>query len=296
MEENVEIEVIPNSLVFEPPEEYCIDMDGIIETECPVENCPYKVIDRHMMRRHFRNIHNNDTIVISEEGRLPRCTECGLFQKNVGLKHQQGADCKRWANVHKTRKKDIENKKTIEETVFTVSGTPIKTVKQFKYLGRILDEDDNDWPAINRNLAKAQAAWGRLGKILSKEKANSKAMASIYKTVIQAVLLYGSESWVLNSDMERKLQSFHRRCARFITGQHIRPNQDGTWTCPSSEEVLSQAGLWTIQEYIQRRKNTVKKFAFSTSAYQTCKTSRPLASNPNQKIWWQNSLPSNFSE
>jgi hypothetical protein len=176
-----------------------------------------------------------------------------------------------------------------------VSGIPIETVENFKYLGRILDNNDDDRPAIKRNLTRARAAWGRLGRILSKEGANSKAMASVYKTVVQAVLLYGAESWVLTLDLEKKLQSFHRRCARYITGQHIRQNPDGTWTCPSSAEVLSQAGLWTIQEYIQRRKNTVKKYAFSTPIYQACKISQPLASNQNQKVWWQN-LPSNFSE
>jgi hypothetical protein len=43
------------------------------------------------MRMHFRSRHNKDTIVIDDEGRLPRCAKCGLFQKDVGLAHQQTA-------------------------------------------------------------------------------------------------------------------------------------------------------------------------------------------------------------
>jgi hypothetical protein len=46
--------------------------------------------------------------------------------------------------------------------------------------------------------------------------------------IIQAVLLYGSESWALTESMECRLQSFHSRCASYITGQHIRQNSDET--------------------------------------------------------------------
>ena len=43
---------------------------------------------------------------------------------------------------------------------------------------------------MNYNLKRARAAWGRLAKILSLEKAEAKAMATIYRAVFQAVLLY----------------------------------------------------------------------------------------------------------
>jgi hypothetical protein len=33
--------------------------------------------------------------------------------------------------------------------IFFVNGTPLKMIKQFKYLGRILSEDDKDDAAIN---------------------------------------------------------------------------------------------------------------------------------------------------
>ena len=99
-------------------------------------------------------------------------------------------------------------------------------------------------------------------------------MASFYKAIVQSVLLYGSESWVMTLSMEKQLQSFHRRCALYITGQHIRQNDDGTWTHPSSENVLEMAGLWTIQEYIKIRRNTVMKYARSRFIDQQCEESK----------------------
>ena len=214
------------------PMTYSISMDESSSTPCPVASCPYKTETCGALRRHFRNRHNGDTIIVEEEGLLPQCTECGIFQMSVGPSHQQTADCQRWAKIHRDRKADKVNKKTVAETVFTVSGEPIKNVDEFKYLGRKVSCKDSDWPTVNWNLKRARAVWGKIGRILSNERASPKAMASVYKTVVQAVLLYGSESWTLTLVMEKKLQSFHRSCARYITGQHIRQNPDESWTCP----------------------------------------------------------------
>ena len=262
-------------------------MDGQTAIPCPVEGCPFCPTNAARMRIHFRNIHNKDTIIIEEEGLLPRCGNCGLFQKNVGEKHQQTKECIRWTKTWQERNADLVNKKTVKETVFTVNGIPIETVKEFKYLGRVVKNNDDDWPAVNQNIKRARIAWGKIGRILSREGAQPKAMASIYKAVVQAVLLYGSESWVLSLKMEKKLDSFHHRCARYITGQHIRQNLDGSYECPSSKHVLEMAGLWTIKEYIQRRRSTVSKYIVTKCIYQRCETSRPLASNPNQLVWWK---------
>ena len=207
----------PPESIEETPSEYRVSMDGQTKTSCPVAGCPLCPVTRYAMRAHFRNVHNKDTIIIAEEGRLPRCGECGIFQMSVGSAHQQSADCKRWSKVRKDRETAVVNKKTVAETVFTVQGVSIKNVSEFKYLGRVVNKNDDDWPAVNRNLQKARVAWGRLCRILPKEGANPKAMASIYKAVVQAVLLFGSETWVLTLGMEKKLQSFHHSCARYIT-------------------------------------------------------------------------------
>jgi hypothetical protein len=98
---------------------------------------------------------------------------------------------------------DIINKSIMAGTVFTANDIPLNQVNEFKYLGRILEKSDCDSPAINRNIKQARIAWSRLGKILTKERTNMKAMASVYRAVVQAVLLYGSESWVTTIAMEK---------------------------------------------------------------------------------------------
>jgi hypothetical protein len=43
-----------------------------------------------------------------------------------------------------------------------VDGTPLQSVKEFKYLGQILNENDRDDSAINQNLKQAYERWGRI--------------------------------------------------------------------------------------------------------------------------------------
>ncbi len=131
----------------------------------------------------------------------------------------------------------------------------------------MLIDDDEDVRAVSRNLQRARGKWGRISKILSREGTDSKTMASFYKAIVQSVLLYGAESWAITKSVEKKLRSFHRRCARYITRRHIRQNEDESWTCPASDSVLEEAGLWTVQEYIRRRRETVMNYANKTTIY-----------------------------
>jgi hypothetical protein len=55
-----------------------------------------------------------------------------------------------------------------------------------------------------------------------------------------------------------------------------------------SKETLELAGLWTIEEYIGRRKTTVMEYANERPVYRRCLASKALASRPNQLVWWTN--------
>ena len=139
----------------------------------------------------------------------------------------------------------------------------------------MLTSTDNDEAAIECNIHRARQKWSMIGRILSTKHVSPRAMACFYKAIIQSVLLYGSKSWVLTRRTLQKLNSFHHCCARFITGRHIQENPDGTWTCPSTVETLEQAGLWTIQEYIQRRVDTITPYAQERDIFRKCQASSP---------------------
>jgi hypothetical protein len=97
--------------------------------------------------------------------------------------------------------------------------------------------------------------------------ASPRVMGYFYKAIIQTVLLYGSESWILTGRMIGRLRSFHCRVAQYIAGRHIKELQDGTYYCPHMKEVLNAAGMETIEVYMDRRRNTVRKYAGTSAVY-----------------------------
>jgi hypothetical protein len=150
-------------------------------------------------------------------------------------------------------------------------------------------DNDDDLPAVERQINKARATWGRIGKVIKKKTdANPKVLATFYKAIIQSILLYGSETWTISKTIMNKLNNFHRRCARYITGRHIKMLDNNTWEYPSSKETLEKAGLLTIDKYILKRKMTVTAYVQSTEIYTECIETTPSPRFSNQVVWWKN--------
>ena len=105
------------------------------------------------------------------------------------------------------------------ERAFEAYGKLLETVSIFNYLGRVMTAVDDDWPSVAGNLVKARKSWGRLLRILSREGADNRVLRNFFKAVVQEVLLFGAETWVLIPRIERVMESFMHRAARRITGK-----------------------------------------------------------------------------
>jgi hypothetical protein len=68
----------------------------------------------------------------------------------VGTNHKQSERCRKWTAIKQDRLTKERDSIVIKGTMFTINNTPIKTVDEFEYLGRILDKNDNDWPGVRR--------------------------------------------------------------------------------------------------------------------------------------------------
>ena len=68
----------------------------------------------------------------------------------------------------------------------------VEGVTKFQYIGRTLEHMDNYWPEVPRNIVKVQEVWQRLEKLLIWEGSGIRVSSMLYRTVIQAVLLFGS--------------------------------------------------------------------------------------------------------
>jgi hypothetical protein len=96
---------------------------------------------------------------------------------------------------------------------FTVHGDVLERVKVFRYLGHLLSQDDNNVRAMQSQLCKARGAWARVGQVLQRENVPPRVSAKFSKAIVQSVLLYGRETWVLSPAVLARLEGFHTRTA-----------------------------------------------------------------------------------
>ena len=162
----------------------------------------------------------------------------------------------------------------------------MQTVPRFKYLGRILTEGDDDWPAVAVNLGKARKSWGRLQQILSREGATKRVSGNLFKAVVQQVLLFGAETWVVSPRMERALNAFIHGAARRITGRQPRRGWDGKWFYPSLEGAMKEAGFTDVRTSINRRQNTVAQYIATRPLLELCKGTTHQDGARVTMRWW----------
>ena len=69
-----------------------------------------------------------------------------------------------------------------------------------------------------RNIRRKRQVWGRLGKFLRQEGVDPILSEKFYRAVVQAVLLFGAETWVMLSAILNNLKVLHMGFIRQVTG------------------------------------------------------------------------------
>jgi Reverse transcriptase (RNA-dependent DNA polymerase) len=269
----------------ETSQTYYISMDSQNAVDCPVITCPANYTHLHSMRQHFNFRHWNDKVVIIEDGEVPQCPSCLLYGKTVlSARHKNSQVCQDGTLRHQRRLQQLHNE-TAENADVSINDTIIEHVDTFKYLGRYLSATSNDIVAVNHNLRKATKTWGRLSTILKREGANKQTMGNIYKTIIQASLLYTSETWHIPKHGLHNIQTFHHKVARHLTNRHITkiPNTE-IWLYPDMNKVLQELGLLKIEDYIQKRKKKLMTWAQNRTIYHEVRTLAELMGN-SRSFW-----------
>ena len=239
----------------------------------PVAGCPGRVATRTAMRVHFVHRHVLNTAVILEEGKSPhpRCARCDMqfSRRAFNRRHSGTAQCNKGAERKRQRLAEAETRESTERAL-EAYGAPIKHVTESKYLGRVLTVNDNDWPAVVRNLGNARRIWGQLSRVLGREGADPKVSRAFYTAVTQAFLIFGADTWVLTLRMEKALESFQSRVVKKITGRQLQQRKDGIWEYPPLVGVMKEAGMVGIWTSITRRHNTVTQYIATRPILDIC--------------------------
>ena len=127
-------------------------------------------------------------------------------------------------------------------------------VDSFEYLGRVLYQEDDGWPAVLRNIRRVRQDWGRLGKLIRREGADPILLEKFYQAVVQAVILFGDKTWVLLEYMLKNIKGVHVGFLQQVTGMKAQRRGEETWTKEGPDRLLQAAGTKPLQEYIDKRK------------------------------------------
>ena len=161
---------------------------------------------------HFSHQHPWNRIIILEEENQPHpwCPQCDIFSPQEALNRAYPTPSMCQCETYRKRRRLV-----VEETeeqmgrVFLAYGTMPTEVSSFRYLGRTLLSFDYNWSAVERNLQRARVKWGRLEMISVREGLDRRTARRFYVAVVQEVLLFDSEPWVLPPpDWRKPLMGF----------------------------------------------------------------------------------------
>ena len=97
-----------------------------------------------------------------------------------------------------------------------------------------------------------------------------------YIAVVQAVLLYGSETWNVTPSSLKALEGFHLKAAwrMAIVNKPRRNPIDDSWSYPASADVMEEVGLHSIAHYIEVRRQTIANFIVNRPIFGFCQGRR----------------------
>ena len=96
------------------------------------------------------------------------------------------------------------------------------------------------------------------------------ASESFYRSVVQEVLLFGAETWVLLAAMSKNMEGVHVGFLWKVTVKMARRQWDGTWRRVDSESVLKEVETQTLGTYINRRKTALAEWVVLQPIYEVC--------------------------
>ena len=128
--------------------------------------------------------------------------------KNALLSLERDANCVGlYLNESKTEYM-INSAKTYDTfEMKTINGYILKLVNDYKYLGSYISSSEKDF---NTRKGMAWSACNDLHKIWVSD-LNLNMKIDIFKTLIEPILLYGSETWTLSSKLQKRVDGTYTR-------------------------------------------------------------------------------------
>ena len=108
------------------------------------------------MRQHFRDVHPLNLVVVAKEGKYDRCEWCRMQVNPLFPRHRLSKECQVRVEQKQQQKVAVTLALALRHQ-FSIDGEVLQRVEVFKYLGRLLAQDDDNIQAIRAQLRKVCA-------------------------------------------------------------------------------------------------------------------------------------------
>ena len=108
-----------------------------------------------------------------------------------------------------------------------------------------------------------------------------------YLAVLQAVLLFGSNMWVLTPRLEKSLEGFLHQLVQSMLGMGPKLQQGGTWVYPLIGVALEIVRLDDIGVYISRLQNMVTQYIATLPIMDLCLEEERKPGMRLSSKWWE---------
>ncbi len=101
-------------------------------------------------------------------------------------------------------------------------GAKLEGVKTFCYLGDMLNgEGGSDSATIARMRCVRKKFWELIG-VLTRRGVSLELKGKVYAACVRCVMIYGSETWVMNVEQQRRLERVEMRMVLWMCGVSLR--------------------------------------------------------------------------
>jgi hypothetical protein len=142
-----QVVVVEELLVARAGVTYYVQPDLGGGLKCPAPGCAVKLRGGWMLRQHFRDLHPLDKVVVSTEGYFLRCERCAMQVNPAYPKHIWTKECQTGVERKLQRESAVRSALALHRQ-FSVHEDVLERIKVFKYLGRLLAQDDDNAQAI----------------------------------------------------------------------------------------------------------------------------------------------------
>jgi len=106
-------------------------------------------------------------------------------------------------------------------------------------LGSIVSENGGTSREVNVRTQKARGSFSKPRKVWLSKSLRKDTKIRIFNACVKSVLLYGCETWLVTNEIQRKIQTFVKRCLRYILRiwwPNIISNKD-LWKATGQEDI-----------------------------------------------------------